>query len=117
MESNNKTEILKDFQNKKLTVVREFNAPLESVWRAWTESDLLDQWWMPKPWIAKTKTFKFEVGGNWLYSSTGPDGTVIWAIVEFTFINRHHNFHSISCFCDENGNINLDFPNSMNWKN
>ena len=34
----------KDPSNKKLKVVREFDAPLNKVWNAWTKSELLDQW-------------------------------------------------------------------------
>lgn len=38
------TKITRDPSGKKLIVTREFNAPLEKVWRAWTESSLLDEW-------------------------------------------------------------------------
>ena len=69
--SNKQTTISKDAANKKLIVVREFDAPLEEVWKAWTEKDLLDQWWAPKPWKAKTKTMDFREGGIWLYSMVG----------------------------------------------
>ncbi len=50
--SNKQTTISKDAANKKLIVVREFDAPLEEVWRAWTDSKILDKWWAPKPWRA-----------------------------------------------------------------
>lgn len=65
----------KDVANKKLTVVREFDAPLEKVWKAWTESELLDQWWAPKPWKAITQSMDFREGGKWLYYMLGPDGS------------------------------------------
>lgn len=71
--SNKQTTISKDAANKKLIVVREVDAPLEDVWKAWTDSNILDQWWAPKPWRAKTKTMDFREGGMWLYSMVGPD--------------------------------------------
>ena len=40
----NNTLITKDLANKKLHVTREFGAPVEKVWKAWTESELLDKW-------------------------------------------------------------------------
>ncbi len=66
--SNKQTTISKDAANKKLIVVREFDAPLEQVWKAWTDSNILDKWWAPKPWKAKTKSMDFREGGTWLYS-------------------------------------------------
>jgi uncharacterized protein YndB with AHSA1/START domain len=44
-----------DKQNNKVKVTREFAAPLSKVWAAWTQSELLDQWWAPKPWKAKQR--------------------------------------------------------------
>jgi len=61
----NKTEILKDLTNRKLNVTRAFSAPVEKVWRAWTEAEQLDKWWAPRPWKAITKTMDFTPGGFW----------------------------------------------------
>ena len=58
----------KDLAAKKIHVVREFNAPIEKVWKAWTDPDILQKWWGPKPWVAVTKSMDFTVGGAWLYS-------------------------------------------------
>jgi uncharacterized protein YndB with AHSA1/START domain len=116
MESSIQTIVAKDLKNKKITVVREFDAALDLVWRAWTESELLDQWWAPRPWVTETKSLKFEEGGNWLYAMRGPDGNKIWNIIEFKSIQRHQSFHAQSSFCDEKGNKNPEFP-SMLWKN
>jgi len=35
----------KDLEKKQLHVMREFKAPVEKVWRAWTEAEQLDKWW------------------------------------------------------------------------
>ena len=40
---NKETIYTKDLENKKIKVTREFVAPVEKVWRAWTEKELLDQ--------------------------------------------------------------------------
>ena len=116
METKLKTEVVKDLPNKKVTVKREFDAAPDLVWRAWTESKLLEKWWAPKPWYAKTKSLNFEEGGSWLYAMEGPDGTKIWSMVEFNSIKKFNSFKTVSFFCDENGNKNLDLP-TMNWKN
>ena len=116
MANNNSIKINKDLSNKKITVVRTFEAEPEQVWRAWTESELLDQWWAPKPWKAETKTMDFREGGSWLYAMVGPDGSKHWSKVNYNKIDFQKSFTTTDCFCDEKGN-KLDKMPSMNWKN
>ena len=94
----------KDVSAKKIHVVREFNAPIEKVWKAWTEPDQLEKWWGPKPWVAKTKSMDFTVGGAWLYYMEGPDGQIHWSYVTFTAIEKGCRFAADAVFSDENGN-------------
>jgi uncharacterized protein YndB with AHSA1/START domain len=98
----NNIEITKDLANKKLHVIREFAAPVEKVWRAWTEAELLDKWWGPRPWNAVTKTMDFKPGGQWLYSMVGPAGETHWSSVAFTAVGTN-TFDATSVFSDENG--------------
>ena len=113
---NKETKVTKDVANKKLVVVREFDAPLEKVWHAWTDSHLLDQWWAPRPWKAQTKTMDFREGGTWLYCMVGPDGTSTWCRVDFKTIIKNKSFTAIDPFCNESGPIDQNFP-TMHWKN
>jgi len=110
------TEILKDPNNKQLNITREFNAPVDKVWKAWTTADQLDKWWAPKPWKAITKSMDFKVGGFWLYCMAGPNGEKAWCRVDFTAINDGQSFDATATFCDENGNIDKSFP-PMHWQN
>ncbi|HTE23209.1 SRPBCC family protein [Flavitalea sp.] len=43
METKNQMQIVKDVPNKKITITRIFDAAPAEVWKAWTESELLDQ--------------------------------------------------------------------------
>ena len=116
MTAMNHLQISKDLTNKKITVTRNFAATPEQVWQAWTESELLDQWWAPKPWRAETKSMDFKEGGHWLYAMVGPDDTRHWARVDFITIDPFKSYTAKDSFCDENGNPNTDLP-SMNWRN
>ena len=115
MTINKETIITKHVANNKLFVEREFDAPPEQVWQAWTDSKLLDQWWAPKPWRAKTKTMDFREGGTWLYSMLGPDGTESFCRADFETIVPNKRYTVLDAFCDENGNPTTDFPR-MHWK-
>ena len=103
-----------DRENKKINVVREFDAPIEKVWRAWTERDLLDQWWAPKPWKANTISLDFRPGGRWLYYMEGPDGTRHYCKVDYKTIVPNKSFAGIDAFTDEKGNLSNEFP-TMDW--
>ena len=116
MNQTRQTTISKDLANKKITVIREFDAPLEQVWKAWTQSELLDQWWAPKPWKAKTKSMDFREGGVWLYAMVGPNGEQSWCRADFKKIVAHKSFSADDAFCDENGNI-IPEPPGMHWEN
>ena len=115
-----KTTLLMNFlvdkERKQIKVEREFDAPLDMVWAAWTQSDLLDQWWAPKPWQAKTRHMDFSEGGYWLYAMVGSEGEEHWGRLDFQRIVKMKKFSALDAFCDENGTINEDLPRSQ-WEN
>lgn len=104
-----------DKENKVITVQREFAAELPLVWDAYTKSDLLDRWWAPKPWKAKTKTMDFREGGRWHYSMVGPDGEEHWSLVQYRSIQPQKQFTGRDAFADADGNVNTDMPRS-DWQ-
>ena len=100
-------------EDNTIHIQREFAANLPLVWRAWTESELLDQWWGPQPWRAETKTMDFRVGGYWLYAMVGPAGEKHWSRADYLTINQEKSFSQRDGFCDENGTINPAFPQNL----
>ena len=105
------SNLLSDFSVNKETqtvhIVREFNANLELVWKAWTTAELLDQWWGPKPFVTKTKVMNFEVGGRRFFAMVSPEGHERWFIQKFTSISPKTNFKTYNTFADENENPEL----------
>jgi len=101
-----------DMAAKTIHIVREFNAPIEKVWRAWTEPDLIEKWIAPKPWKAETKIMNFTVGGIWLYAMVSPEGQKHWVYAEFTAIENNGAIAKTGMFCDGEGNPVKDAPKS-----
>jgi uncharacterized protein YndB with AHSA1/START domain len=101
-----------DKQNRKVSVTREFAAPLSKVWAAWTQSELLDQWWAPKPWKARTKKMDLREGGQWLYTMVGPEGEEHWCRADYESVVPMKSFKGLDAFCDPDGNVNSDLPRS-----
>ncbi|HWY10175.1 MAG TPA: SRPBCC domain-containing protein [Bacteroidia bacterium] len=109
------TIIKKDIAKKQLITTREFAAPVDLVWQAWTDPEIIDQWWAPKPWKANTTKMDFRNGGTWLYYMQGPDGTKHYCRADFKDIVPQKSYTGLDAFCDEKGNINNDFPKTE-WK-
>jgi uncharacterized protein YndB with AHSA1/START domain len=101
-----------DVAAKKIHMVREFNAPIEKVWRAFTDPALLAKWVAPKPWTIEKQTWDFTVGGVSKYAMVSPEGQVHWMYDEFTAIEDGKVIASTGVFCDGEGNPNLDGPKS-----
>jgi uncharacterized protein YndB with AHSA1/START domain len=101
-----------DLAAKTIHIVREFNAPIEKVWRAWTEPALVEKWIAPKPWTAKTKIWDFTVGGVSLYAMVSPEGQQHWVYGVFTAIENGNAIATTGMFCDEEGNPVTDGPKS-----
>src|SRR5476651_2067452 len=101
-----------DHAAKTIYISCEFSAPIEKVWKAFTEPDLLEKWIAPKPWTAETKTWDFTVGGIWHYCMVSPEGQKHWTHIEFTAIAHGSAFSSTNMFSDEDGNTAAGSPKS-----
>lgn len=52
-----------------------FAAPVDVVYRAWTDADQLVRWWGPRGFSLTVRVMELKVGGVWEYILHGPDGT------------------------------------------
>lgn len=106
-----KNKLLFEFTVDKATrtvfVNREFAAGLDLVWDAFTKPELLDLWWAPKPFISRTKSMDFKVGGRRFYAMVSPTGEERWSVQKYTTINPKTNFRFISTFADKDENPEL----------
>ena len=104
-----------DTEKKTITVEREFAAERPLVWDAYTKREILDQWWAPKPWKAKTKSLDFKEGGKWVYAMVGPKGEEQWCLANYKSIQAKKKFTWLDAFADPKGNVNKDMPQSK-WE-
>jgi uncharacterized protein YndB with AHSA1/START domain len=110
MNSNLQFDFLADKEKNTITVRREFAAGRQLVWDCYTKSELLDQWFAPNPWKARTKTMNFSEGGFWLYAMCGPEGEEHWGRMDYLKIRPAANFTALDGFCDAEGNLNPQLP-------
>lgn len=94
-------------ESNTVNIKREFNADRELVWEAWTNPEILDQWWAPKPFRSKTKIMDFKVGGRRFYAMVSPEGQEHWSIQKYTSISPKTNFKFLNAFADKDEDPDL----------
>jgi uncharacterized protein YndB with AHSA1/START domain len=57
-----------------ILITREFDAPRELVWRAWTTPELIKRWWNAKRGEVTVAEVDLRVGGAWRYVMTTDEG-------------------------------------------
>ncbi|MBW8726497.1 MAG: SRPBCC family protein [Inquilinus limosus] len=61
--------------DRELLLTRLIDAPREKLFRAWTEPELMKQWFTPRPWTTPVIEVDLRPGGSNLIVMRGPDGT------------------------------------------
>jgi len=61
--------------DRELVLTRLIDAPREKLFRAWTEPELMKQWFTPRPWTTPVIEVDLRPGGSNLIVMRGPDGT------------------------------------------
>ncbi len=62
-------------KSSEITLTRVYDAPLQSVWDAWTIPEEVAQWWGPRGFTITQHSRDLRTGGHWHYTMHGPDGT------------------------------------------
>ncbi|AYL95812.1 SRPBCC family protein [Mucilaginibacter celer] len=110
MKHNLQFDFIADKQKNTLTIRREFLAGRQLVWDCYTQSELLDQWFAPKPFTTKTKSMDFSEGGHWHYAMVDPSGTEYWGYTEYIKIEPIDYYTTLDAFSNAEGEINQDLP-------
>lgn len=106
-------DFIADKEKNTITVRREFAAKRQLVWDCHTKSELLEKWFAPKPFKAKTKSMEFKEGGHWIYAMVDPEGKEHWGHTKYIKIKPIDYYQAQDAFADENGNINQELPTAV----
>jgi uncharacterized protein YndB with AHSA1/START domain len=61
--------------NNELSITRTLNAPIELVWKVWTEPEHIAKWWGPNGFTNTIYKMEVKPSGIWDFTMHGPDGT------------------------------------------
>ncbi|MFR9803549.1 SRPBCC family protein [Pseudonocardia sp. RS010] len=103
-------DVRKDPETLTLTLVAEFDAPVERVWEVWADPRRLERWWGPPTWPATFVEHRFSVGGRSRYYMTGPEGEKAGGWWVITAIDAPHRLEFDDGFADDSGEPNTSMP-------
>jgi uncharacterized protein YndB with AHSA1/START domain len=93
----------KDFDSLSLTLVAEFDAPIERAWQLWADPRQLERWWGPPTHPATVEKHDLAAGGEVTYVMTGPGGEKSRGWWRVTSVNPPTSLEFVEGFADDDG--------------
>ena len=104
------TSVEKNLDSLTITLVADFDAPIERVWQLWADPRKLERWWGPPSYPATVETYDLTPGGDVTYFMTGPDGDQPRGWWRVTSVNPPKSLEFTDGFANEDGTPNADMP-------
>jgi uncharacterized protein YndB with AHSA1/START domain len=86
-------------------ISRTFDAPLDRVWKAFTEPERMQQWWGPKGFPVAFCKMELRPGGVYHYAMRVPDGSLMWGKFVYREIAAPERIVFVNSFSDEMGGL------------
>src|SRR5579859_7577105 len=74
MTNNKKTTITAELGKQEMLITREFDAPRDLVFKAFTDSELIPQWWGPRYLSTLVDKMDLRAGGEWRFIQRDAEG-------------------------------------------
>jgi uncharacterized protein YndB with AHSA1/START domain len=76
-------------KSNELHLTRVYDAPVATVWDAWTDPEQAAQWWGPRGFTITTHSKDLRPGGHWRYTMHGPDGVEYANVTNYLEVETH----------------------------
>lgn len=115
------TKMISKVEDNVLVLEREFDAPKELLFKAFSEPEHLKKWWGPRGWVLTVCNVDFRVDGIWHYCMKCIDknqgdffGFESWGKGVYQEIIQDEKIVYIDYFSDAEGNENDEMPSTYN---
>lgn len=108
------TEVKHDLENRSLTIVADFAAPVERVWQVYADPRQLEKIWGPPEYPATVVDHDLRPGGRVTYFMTGPDGDKHAGYWDVTAVDEPRSFSFDDGFAEPDFTPNPNLPVSKN---
>ncbi len=82
-------------------MTREFKAPRNRMWKAWSEADQLKHWWGPKGCAIEISHFEFRLGGFFHYAMKFEGAPTMWGRFNYREIVTPERIVWLNSFSNE----------------
>lgn len=113
-------QMISKIEGNVLILEREFNAPRELVFQAFTKAEHLKQWWGPRGWTLPVCHVDFREGGVWHYCMKCEDknqgdfyGMESWGKAAYREIVVPEKIVYVDYFSDAEGNVAEEMPQTL----
>jgi len=103
------TSVDTDYDNLTITLIADFDTPIERVWDLWSDPRKLERWWGPPTDPATFETHDLTPGGEATYVMTGPDHAT-WGVWRVTAVDPPTSLEFTDAFADQDGRRIADMP-------
>jgi uncharacterized protein YndB with AHSA1/START domain len=100
--------------DREIVLTRVVDAPRALVWKVWTDSAHVPQWWGPTGFTTTTQEMDLRPGGRWRFVMRGPDGREYPNLITYQEIVEGTRLVFESSFSDAAGAI-VRAPFSTLW--
>ena len=104
------TSVDTNYDNLTVTLVADFDAPIEQVWQFWSDPRKLERWWGPPTDPATVETHDLSPGGGVTYLMTGPEGDKHYGVWRVAAVDPPYSLEFTDAFADEDGTPIADMP-------
>ncbi|MEN8242739.1 MAG: SRPBCC domain-containing protein [Chloroflexota bacterium] len=92
-------------EEKQIEVSRTFNAPLEMLWKSWTEPEGFMKWYGPQGFTIPTCKIDLQVGGSHLWCMQSQDGRQMYFTGSYKEIIPMERLVFSDTMSDAEGNV------------
>ncbi len=108
------TSVTPDIDNRTLTIVADFAAPVERIWQVYADPRQLEQIWGPPTYPATFADHDLRPGGRMNYFMTSPEGEKFCGYWQIEEVDEPTRFTFVDGFAHEDFSNNDDLPASHN---
>ena len=90
-------------QGKDLVITRVFEAPVDRVWKAWSDGNDVMRWWGPRVFTSPMARMDFREGGSSLVCMRSPDGHDMYNTWTYKKIVPNERIEFVLDWADKDG--------------